>query len=282
MSEYHFIGGDDKEYGPFSADQIKKFIAENRLNANTSVKTTGGEWKPASTYPELMSPKGPVTSPPQQKDNSASPNISQYHFIGGDSKEYGPFSAEQIKRFMAENRLSANTSVKTTGGEWKPASTYPELGFASTPAGGTLMPGQHQQAVNPQAAQQKVSGPAIFMMVMAILGILGNIVNLGLSVFGTGLMGAAAGSSGGGMSDAQQFELIANLVSGVGGSIIGLVIQGLILFGSIKMKNLQSYGLSMTAAILSITCNCCCPIGWGAGIWALVVLADPKVKAAFN
>jgi len=76
--------------------------------------------------------------------------------------------------------------------------------------------------------------------------------------------------------------LIANLVGGVGGAIIGLLIQGLILFGSIKMKNLQSYGLSMTAAILSITCNCCCPIGWGAGIWALVVLADPKVKAAFN
>ena len=207
--------------------------------------------------------------------------MSQYHFIGGDDKEYGPFSADQIKRFMAENRLNANTSVKTTGGEWKPASTYPELGFASTSAG-TLMPGQHQQAVNPQAAQQKVNGPAIFMMVMAILGIVGNIVSLGVNVLGTGVMGAAAGSSGGGLSDAQTFELIANLVTGVGGAIIGLVIQGLILFGSMKMKNLQSYGLSMTAAILSITCNCCCPIGWGAGIWALVVLADPKVKAAFN
>ncbi|HBU59279.1 MAG TPA: hypothetical protein DEB48_05495 [Verrucomicrobiales bacterium] len=281
MSEYHFIGGDDKEYGPYSADQIKKFIAENRLNSNTSVKTTGGEWKPASTYPELMSPKGPVTSPPQQKDISAPSHTSEYHFIGGDNKEYGPFSAEQIKRFMAENRLSANTSIKTTGGEWKLASTYPELGFTSPPTG-TPMAGQHQQAINAQAAQQKINGPAIFMMVMAIIGIVGNIFNLGLSVFGTGLMGAAAGSSGGGMSDAQQFEMIANLVGGVGGAIIGLIIQGLILFGSIKMKNLQSYGLSITAAILSITCNCCCPIGWGAGIWALVVLVDPKVKAAFN
>ena len=281
MSEYHFIGGDDKEYGPYSADKIKKLIAENRLNANTSVKTAGGEWKPASTYPELMSPKGPVTSPPKQTDISAPPHTSEYHFIGGDNKEYGPFSAEQIKRFMAENRLSANTSIKTTGGEWKLASTYPELGFTSPPAG-TPMAGQHQQAINAQAAQQKINGPAIFMMVMAIIGIVGNIFNLGLSVFGTGLMGAAAGSSGGGMSDAQQFEMIANLVGGVGGAIIGLIIQGLILFGSIKMKNLQSYGLSITAAILSITCNCCCPIGWGAGIWALVVLVDPKVKAAFN
>jgi len=180
MSEYHFIGGDDKEYGPFSADQIKKFMAENRLNANTSVKTTGGEWKPASTYPELTSPKGPVTSTPQQKDNSASPHISEYHFIGGDNKEYGPFSAEQIKRFMAENRLSANTSIKTTGGEWKLASTYPELGFISPPPG-TPMTGQPQQTINPQAAQQKVNGPAIFMMVMAIIGIVGNIINLGLN-----------------------------------------------------------------------------------------------------
>ena len=206
--------------------------------------------------------------------------MSEYHFIGGDDKEYGPFSADQIKRFMAENRLNANTSVKTTGGEWKPASTYPELGFASTPAG-TLMPGQHQQAVNPQAAQQKVEGPAIFIMVMAILGILANIVSLGVNVLGTGV-DAATGAAGGGMSDAQQFGLIAELVGGVGIAIIGLLIQGLILFGSIKMKNLQSYGLSMTAAILSIICSSCCCIGIGAGIWALVVLADPKVKAAFN
>tara|TARA_Y100001968_G_scaffold328935_1_gene377129 strand:+ start:3016 stop:3858 length:843 start_codon:yes stop_codon:yes gene_type:complete len=280
MSEYHFIGGDDKEYGPYSADQIKKFIAENRLNSNTSVKTTGGEWKPASTYPELMSPKGPVTSPPQQKDISAPSHTSEYHFIGGDNKEYGPFSAEQIKRFMAENRLSANTSIKTTGGEWKLASTYPELGFTSPPTG-TPMAGQHQQAINAQAAQQKVNGPAIFMMVLAILGIVVNLASLLFSLFGTGL-GAAAGSSGGGMSDVQQFEMIADLVFGVGGAIIGLLIQGLILFGSIKMKNLQSYGLSMTAAILSIICSPCCCIGIGAGIWALVVLVDPKVKTAFN
>ena len=195
--------------------------------------------------------------------------------MGGDKKEYGPYSVDQMKRFMAENRLNANTNVRTTGGGWKSASTYPELGQSVAP-----MPGQSQGAASLQSIQQMVSGPATFMMVMAIIGIVFNIISLVLNLLGSGMV--AAGSSGGGMSDAETVDLIANLVGGVGGAIVSLIIQGLVLFGSIKMKKLQSYGLSMTAAILSITCNCCCPISWGAGIWALVVLSKPGVKAAFD
>ena len=55
-----------------------------------------------------------------------------YYFMGGDNKEYGPYSADQIKRLGGENRLNANFNVRTTKGDWKPASTYPELGFQAT------------------------------------------------------------------------------------------------------------------------------------------------------
>jgi len=58
----------------------------------------------------------------------------------------------------------------------------------------------------------------------------------------------------------------------------------LIIVGAVKMMNLSSYGLAMTAAIAAIT-PCfypCCVLGIPFGIWALVVLCDKNVKAAFG
>ena len=67
-------------------------------------------------------------------------------------------------------------------------------------------------------------------------------------------------------------------------AIIGLVVGALILFGAIKMKNLESYGLAMTASIIAmIPCvSPCCLLGLPLGIWAVVVLNNPEVKSAFR
>lgn len=66
-------------------------------------------------------------------------------------------------------------------------------------------------------------------------------------------------------------------------NLIALVIAGLILFGAIKMKNLQSYGLALTAAILAmLPLNSCCCLGLPIGVWALVVLLNGDVKNAFR
>ncbi len=57
-----------------------------------------------------------------------------------------------------------------------------------------------------------------------------------------------------------------------------------ILFGGIQMIRAKSRGLGMTAAILAmIPCfaSCGCVLGIPVGIWALVVLGRPDVKAAF-
>ena len=71
------------------------------------------------------------------------------------------------------------------------------------------------------------------------------------------------------------------------GSLIGYAINFianiLIVLGALKMKKCQSYGLAMTASILCILCNCgCCCLGLGAGIWSIVVLSKPEVKAVFR
>ena len=51
-----------------------------------------------------------------------------YKIIGTDGRPYGPVNAEQIQRWMAENRVNAQTLVQFEGAtEWKPLASIPEL-----------------------------------------------------------------------------------------------------------------------------------------------------------
>ncbi len=53
-----------------------------------------------------------------------------YKIIGADGQPYGPVPAEQLRRWLAENRVNAQTLVQTEGApDWKPLSSIPE--FAS-------------------------------------------------------------------------------------------------------------------------------------------------------
>ena len=66
--------------------------------------------------------------------------------------------------------------------------------------------------------------------------------------------------------------------------IIAICVSGFVIFGAMKMKKLESYGLAMGASIVAmIPCiSPCCVLGLPIGIWALVVLMKPEVKAAFK
>jgi hypothetical protein len=81
-------------------------------------------------------------------------------------------------------------------------------------------------------------------------------------------------------------QMMNSLSGGVGivAGIIGLAVGVVILMGALKMKNLTSYGFAMTSAILAmVPCvSPCCLVGLPIGIWAVVVLTDPAVKAAFR
>ena len=75
---YRIIGADQKEYGPISAEDVQRWIAEHRLYANSFARAeTGGEWKPLSQFPEFsvaLSTAAPITgfqsSSPIQQSNS--------------------------------------------------------------------------------------------------------------------------------------------------------------------------------------------------------------------
>ena len=51
---YKIIGADGQQYGPVSADQIRQWIADNRVRPETLVQRQGAEeWKAANTYAEF-------------------------------------------------------------------------------------------------------------------------------------------------------------------------------------------------------------------------------------
>jgi hypothetical protein len=51
---YKIIGADQKEYGPVSAEQMRQWILEGRINGQTPVQASGDSaWKPLSLFAEF-------------------------------------------------------------------------------------------------------------------------------------------------------------------------------------------------------------------------------------
>jgi len=62
-----------------------------------------------------------------------------YKIIGADQKEYGPITDEQMRQWIAEGRVNAQTQTCLEGTqEWKPLGMFPEFGFTASPVGGNL------------------------------------------------------------------------------------------------------------------------------------------------
>ena len=198
-----------------------------------------------------------------------------YKIIGADQKEYGPVTADQLRQWITEGRVSGQTQVLPEGAtEWKSLGDLPEFATASP---GTIQASPSIPAPRP-AGEELVNGPAIGLIVVAILGALLQIASLIMHVVKGGSVPTNSQMPG---------QAWVNLLSGpigVGLGLIAILMSGVILLGAMKMKKLKSYGLAMTASILAmIPClSPCCVIGLPIGIWALVVLSKPEVKGTFH
>ena len=54
MANYTIIGGDKKEYGPVTAEEVRQWIAEGRLDAFSQARSENDtEWRPLSTFAEF-------------------------------------------------------------------------------------------------------------------------------------------------------------------------------------------------------------------------------------
>ena len=188
--------------------------------------------------------------------------MANYHFIGGDGKEYGPYSLEELRQFMAEDRLNAQTQIQVDDGAFQPASSLPELMGAPAPlppVSGT-MAGMPPPTIRPGKLQ------AIAIMTL-VGGILATLIGLAWIVYCLLLGIFTLGISCIGLPFAI-YELIAGILC---------IIQGSKLLGN---NPDPYYAKTKTTAIMQIVCIICCDgVNLTLGIINLVFLNDEEVKA---
>ncbi|HEY1111173.1 MAG TPA: DUF4339 domain-containing protein [Opitutaceae bacterium] len=84
-----------------------------------------------------------------------------FTIIGGDGKEYGPATAEQIQGWIAAGRANLETKAKAAGSdEWRRLGDYPEFATATPPAPG-YAPTYAAPAASatPSNSPEQVTGP---------------------------------------------------------------------------------------------------------------------------
>ncbi len=223
-----------------------------------------------------------------------------YRIQGADQKEYGPISAEQIRAWAAENRLNRFTLCAGEDGIWKPLGQFSEFAalpfvgaeMASPPAGGGGGGGANLSgaagdpgAAGREVALRKVNGPAIGMLVLAgvsaLMTLSSPITKKAQLDFIQRLWPqapsevkkawAAQAASAFGRVDMAQMLVV-------------LLCCGVVVFGALKMRKLESFAWSVVATAFSMVfcTGCCCGLGLAAGVWSLMVINRPDVRRYFK
>jgi hypothetical protein len=154
----------------------------------------------------------------------------------------------------------------------------------------------YEPSGGPDAARGRVMPPAIILIILNVLSLL-----IGLGTAGYGVYITVIGpdewrrqnlenlNAWPGMRDMaekqdKQATYYTGIAENLGLGILWLLLSILALIGAIRMMSLRNYGLAMTSAVLTvIPCvTPCCLLGQAAGIWALVVLMNNDVRAAFR
>ena len=165
--------------------------------------------------------------------------MAEYHLIGGDGREYGPYSEDEMKGLMADGRLKASSGVKVDDGEWKPYSAYPELGEAMA-AVSARMSG-NASLDKQKALQSRVKKPAIFMIVLSAFSIMTLLIALAASIAGN-------------IPPEMEKTLIEYGIN-IETLIIVVLFNTIILVGAVNMRKGRYYSLAMVASVLCILCN---------------------------
>lgn len=164
---------------------------------------------------------------------------------------------------------------------------YPGFGPPGYPPPPPGYPGS-----DPAAIRQKAMLPGVFLIVMGFLSILAALYFL--------LTAMTARNDPRVLEQVEEIlakqhqdlkmtpeEFLNTIVTtlnmlGAVGFLCGLIV----LLGGIAMVTLRMYGLAVFASVLAcvpcMTAMGCCGFGQGIGIWALIVLFNAEVKAAFK
>lgn len=115
---------DEKEYGPYSIEQLKEFINKNHLIRRIEVENPDAEknlateekkdWKSAETFDELKDFFS------LQKNTG----IKDWFYFDENGTELGPFSKTELDGFIIKNTITENTYIKHLN--WKDPVVFSE------------------------------------------------------------------------------------------------------------------------------------------------------------
>ncbi|MBO2451806.1 hypothetical protein J4573_32290 [Actinomadura barringtoniae] len=127
-------------------------------------------------------------------------------------------------------------------------------------------------------ASPGVRGPATALIVVGSINVLAGVLSLLSTLARIGNGERVVPDSG------RDAAYVAGYLMTEVSVLISLVIAPLVIVGGINMLRVRSRGLALTAAVLAMVpvTSCCFIAGIPIGIWALVVLSKPEVKAAFD
>lgn len=154
-----------------------------------------------------------------------------YRILGADGREYGPITAEQLRRWIGEGRANAATPARVEGeATWKPLGQFAEFQLVIAPA--TPVPPSPPQ----YGAARRTNTFAITGLVFGILSVTGGLCCYGLpfNILGLvfSLVGLAQIKDNPGQYDGRGLA-IAGIVLSILGLLLMLGLIGLIAFSSL-------------------------------------------------
>lgn len=219
--------------------------------------------------------------------------MASYRIIGGDTKEYGPVTADDIRQWITEGRLNAQSLARSDDDiAWRTLASFPEFADVLQPAApaGGVPPFPMSSGVTGEhsAALQKIKAPAIALKVTAILNLVFALWGLVDKLF-THPDLQKINESLQQLHNPQFEQFMQKMMAisygpyGILAAVVSLIMSVLIWMGAARMQSLRSYEFSVTAAILAIIpcLTPCCFLGLPFGIWALVVLTRSEIKSHF-
>ncbi len=152
--------------------------------------------------------------------------------LGADGREYGPISAEQLRRWISEGRANAETLTRAEGdATWKPLAQFAEFYPAATPAiPAPVAPPRY-------GTPRRTNSFAVAGLVFGILSITGGLCCYGLPFNILGLMFSLIGLS--------QIKGNPELYDGRGMAIAGLVLS---ILGLLVMVGLLAWILASNSS----------------------------------
>lgn len=127
---------------------------------------------------------------------------------------------------------------------------------------------------------ERLRAPATALIIAASLNaMIGLLALLGGLVRLSGLSGSEQLPS----DEAERIGYVSSTVITYGISLLSLLLAPLIIYGAVQMMHGKKYKMARVAAIVAINpfTSCCFLVSIPMGIWAMILLGKPEIKAVF-